>query len=172
MAEPARRYTYLIALGSNVRHPRHGLPQAVLSAALRKLGRKGVHVVQVAPAIRSAPLGPSLRQYANTAAIVETRLEPAALLDKLKKVERKFGRRPGGARWRARVLDLDIVLWSGGCYATRDLLVPHKLFRERDFVLGPAARIAAGWRDPVTGLTLRQLYARLTRRERLPRGPA
>jgi 2-amino-4-hydroxy-6-hydroxymethyldihydropteridine diphosphokinase len=34
----------------------------------------------------------------------------------------------------------------------------------RHFVLGPAAAIAAGWRDPVSGLTVRQLAARLNRR--------
>jgi 2-amino-4-hydroxy-6-hydroxymethyldihydropteridine diphosphokinase len=61
------------------------------------------------------------------------------------------------------VLDLDIVLWSGGSYAAPDLIVPHPLFRVRDFVLAPAAQIAASWRDPVTGLTVRQLHARLVR---------
>jgi 2-amino-4-hydroxy-6-hydroxymethyldihydropteridine diphosphokinase len=117
----------------------------------------------VAPVLLTDPVGPSQRRYANSAATVETALDPPEVLALLKRIEREFGRRPGGRRWASRVLDLDIVLWSGGAFAGPGLTVPHALFRTRDFVLAPAARIAAGWRDPVTGLTVRQLHARLTR---------
>lgn len=141
----------------------------MLAAALQRLELEGVETLAAAPAIVTAPIGPSIRRYANSAAVVETDSGPADLLTLFKQIEREFGRRPGGQRWRARVLDLDIVLWSGGAFADADLTIPHSLFRERAFVLIPAARIAPGWRDPLTGLTLRQLRARLTRRSSLPR---
>jgi 2-amino-4-hydroxy-6-hydroxymethyldihydropteridine diphosphokinase len=67
------------------------------------------------------------------------------------------------------VLDLDVVLWSGGAYAAPTLTIPHPLFRTRAFVLSPAAAIASAWRDPVTGATLRQLHARLTGPRALPK---
>jgi 2-amino-4-hydroxy-6-hydroxymethyldihydropteridine diphosphokinase len=165
----ATEHRYLIALGSNVRHYRRGWPQEVLAAALERLEAEGLKIAAAARAIASDPIGPSIRRYANSAAIVETPLEPPELLALLKRIEREFGRRAGGQRWRARVLDLDIVLWSGGAYVDRTLTIPHLLFRERDFVLRPASAIAPDWRDPVTGLTLRQLHARLTRRGPLPR---
>jgi 2-amino-4-hydroxy-6-hydroxymethyldihydropteridine diphosphokinase len=162
------RHRYLIALGSNVRHARHGGPREVLRAALDALEHEGLSVVAAAPAIATAPLGPSRRRYANGAALVETTLEPDALLALLKRVERRFGRRAGGKRWGARVLDLDVILWSGGMWGTPGLVVPHASFRERGFVLRPAAAIAPAWRDPISGLTLRQLLARLTRPRPLP----
>jgi 2-amino-4-hydroxy-6-hydroxymethyldihydropteridine diphosphokinase len=81
------------------------------------------------------------------------------MLAALKAIERAMGRR-GGRRWGARVIDLDIVLWSGGRWRTRTLVVPHPAFRARAFVLRPAAAIAPRWRDPVTGRTLAQLAAR------------
>jgi 2-amino-4-hydroxy-6-hydroxymethyldihydropteridine diphosphokinase len=65
------------------------------------------------------------------------------------------------------VLDLDVVLWSGGAWASSRLTVPHAAFRTRTFVLDPAATIAPDWRDPLTGLTLRQLAVRLRRRRPL-----
>jgi 2-amino-4-hydroxy-6-hydroxymethyldihydropteridine diphosphokinase len=135
----------------------------VLAAALARLESEGDEVLDAAPVLLTDPVGPSLRRYANSAAVVETRLDPPALLALLKRIEREFGRRPGGRRWTARVLDLDIVLWSGGAWAERGLTVPHPLFRIRAFVLAPAAHIAADWRDPVSCLTVRQLHARLTR---------
>jgi len=163
------RQRYLIALGSNMRHVRHGPPERVLTAALAALERKGVKVLAAAPVIRSAPLGPSRRRYANGAALIGTKLDPAELLDLLKAVERRFGRTRGGQRWASRVLDLDIVLWSGGAWSSPGLTVPHAAFRQRTFVLVPALAIAPDWRDPLTALSLRQLHARLTRPRPLPR---
>jgi 2-amino-4-hydroxy-6-hydroxymethyldihydropteridine diphosphokinase len=158
---------YLIALGSNVRHHRFGPPEQVLGAALAELEQRGIKVKAVGPIVRSAPIGPSLRRYANSAAVVKWNGSPEELLHELKAIELLFGRRAGGQRWTSRVLDLDIVLWSGGSWSSAELTVPHVLFRGRNFVLKPAAAIAPRWRDPVTGLTLRQLAARLSRPVRI-----
>lgn len=152
---------YLIALGSNMRHVRHGAPERVLRAAV---GHLPGSVEAIAPLIVSAPLGPSRRRYANGVAVLRTELMPEPLLARLKQIEREFGRRTGGQRWGSRVLDLDIVLWSGGTWATPGLTIPHPAFRVRDFVLGPAAAIVPGWRDPLSGLSVRQLLARLKRK--------
>lgn len=92
------------------------------------------------------------------AAIVETDEAPGALLARLKAIEAAFGRRRGQC-WGARVIDLDIILWSGGAWASPGLTIPHPAFRGRDFVLRPLAQIAPGWRDPVSGRTIRQLVA-------------
>ena len=159
----------MVALGSNRRHAQHGTPRAVISAALRTLDDRGLAVVSVAPVIDSNPLGPSLRRYANTVAIIESALDPLDLLATLKSIERDFGRRARGQRWTARVLDLDIVLWSGGAWRSRTLNIPHPAFRQRDFVLVPALKVARNWRDPLTGLTIGHLAARLTRRHTTPR---
>ena len=152
-----------------MRHLRHGRPRDVLRAALEALEAQGLTIEACAAARENAALGPSRRRYANAVALVSTRLGPENLLALLQHLERDFGRRPGGQRWAARVLDLDLVLWSGGAWTSPALTVPHPRFRERSFVLGPARAVAPGWRDPLTGLTLRQLYARLTRPRPLPR---
>lgn len=124
-------------------------------------------VVRASHIIETAPLGPSIRRYANAVVVIDSDLAPDELLDALQAMERAAGRR-AGRRWGARVLDLDIVLWSGGSFAAPGILVPHPHFRARDFVLGPLAEVAPGWRDPLTRLTVRQLAARLTARARAP----
>ena len=149
--------SYVIALGSNLRG-RHGSPERELAAALDAMGG----VSAVSPVLRTAPLGPSKRRFANAAVLVESDEAPPALLRRLKAIERAFGRRRG-RMWSSRVIDLDIVLWSGGAWSGPGLTVPHIQFRQRRFVLDPLVRIAPGWRDPLTGLTIRQLRTRLTR---------
>jgi 2-amino-4-hydroxy-6-hydroxymethyldihydropteridine diphosphokinase len=140
----------------------------VLQAAFKALDRKGLKLKAASPIFATAPLGPSRRRFANAAALVKTKLAPDALLIRLQAIERKFGRRRTGQRWGPRVLDLDIVLWSGGAWSSSGLTVPHRNFRARTFVLRPAVAIAPAWRDPFSGLTLRQLLARLTRPRPLP----
>ena len=164
-------HRYLIGLGSNQPHHRHGPPKAVLTAALAEVSNLGT-LLAASPFLSTPPLGPSLRRYANAVAVLKTRLDPPDLLAALKRIEHAFGRRTGGQRWRARVLDLDVVLWSGGAFAEPGLTIPHPHLRARAFVLGPARSIVPDWRDPVTGLTVRQLHARLTRPRPLPKAPA
>jgi 2-amino-4-hydroxy-6-hydroxymethyldihydropteridine diphosphokinase len=165
-------HRYLIALGSNQRHARFGSPRRVLAAALERLESEGLRVIAAAPVVETEPIGPSIRRYANSAAVIETALEPERLLALLKRIEREFGRRQSGQRWRTRVLDLDVVLWSGGPYASASLTIPHPLFSERAFVLEPALAVAPDWRDPLTGLTVRQLHARLTGQRTQPKRAA
>jgi len=121
-----------------------------------------------APIISSAPIGAAQRRFANAAAILDSQYDPPALLAALKRMESEFGRR-SARRWGDRALDLDIVLWSGGIWASADLSVPHPWFRERGFVLGPASWIAPDWRDPISGLSILQLNGRLTRPRALTR---
>ena len=165
-AKPSR---YLIGLGSNMRVGDVGAPRAVLGDALVTLEDLGLLVHSVSPVIDTAPVGPSQRRYANAAALVETLRDPESLLALLKGVEHAYGRTLRGQRWRARPLDLDILLWSGGAWRSAVLQVPHPSLSERDFALGPASAIAPDWRDPASGLSLRALYRRLTKSRPLPR---
>jgi 2-amino-4-hydroxy-6-hydroxymethyldihydropteridine diphosphokinase len=93
-------------------------------------------------------------------ALVESPLDPPEMLRQLKSIEQAFGRRRG-RRWGPRVLDLDLILWSGGKFRSRRLAIPHPQLEKRSFVLQPLAGIAPGWR--IGGLSVRHLAQRLTR---------
>ena len=123
--------------------------------------------------IQSSPMGPSSRRFANAAAVIATQLDPPALLARLHEIESHFGRVRRGQNWRARVLDLDILLWSGGMWADSNpaLSIPHPGLRSRGFVLTPAAMVAPDWRDPMTGLTIRHLQSRFNRPKALDQSP-
>jgi 2-amino-4-hydroxy-6-hydroxymethyldihydropteridine diphosphokinase len=157
------RTSYIIAIGSNRRHPRHGAPARVVAAAMVALDP-----VARSRIITNRPIGPSQRAYANAAVLIESDLTPPALLEHLKAIEHDFGRRTSGQRWRARVLDLDIILWAGKIWADKRLIIPHPAYRLRSFVLGPLCDVAPQWRDPLTRFSALQLKARLDRKRAHP----
>jgi 2-amino-4-hydroxy-6-hydroxymethyldihydropteridine diphosphokinase len=157
-------HLYAIAIGSNRPHGRFGRPAGVVEAAIARLDEE-FGLFDASPIILNAAHGGAGRDFANSVALVESRLDPPALLARLKSLEREFGRRRG-RRWGPRVLDLDIALWSGGRFRSRRLTIPHPELARRSFVLQPLAAIAPGWR--VGPLTIGHLAHRLARRR--PRG--
>jgi 2-amino-4-hydroxy-6-hydroxymethyldihydropteridine diphosphokinase len=162
-------HLYLIALGSNQRHALLGAPRRILAEALTALEMPDIDVYSESSIIASQPIGPSQRIFANAAAILATQLAPPELLSRLKQIEAHFGRRSSGQRWRERILDLDIILWSGGIWTSENpsLAIPHLDWKNRHFVLNPAAQIAPGWRDPISGKTVQQLQFQLKRPKRV-----
>jgi 2-amino-4-hydroxy-6-hydroxymethyldihydropteridine diphosphokinase len=157
-------HLYAIAVGSNRPHGRYGRPAGVVEAAIAHLDQE-FGLFDASPILLNAAHGGAGRDFANAVAIVESNLDPLEMLGRLKSIERKFGRRPG-KRWAPRVLDLDLALWSGGRFRSRQLTVPHRRLAERSFVLQPLALIAPGWR--VGALKIGHLEHRLARRA--PRG--
>ena len=158
-------HLYAIAIGSNRPHGRYGRPAAVVEAAISRLDQD-FQLFNASPIILNAAHGGAGRDFANSVALVESDLEPPVMLHRLKAMEREFGRRRG-RRWGPRVLDLDLVLWSGGKWDSRRLKVPHPELAKRSFVLQPLAAIAPRLR--VQGsLSVRHLAERLARRR--PRG--
>jgi len=152
--------SYVIGIGSNRRHGRHGAPARIVGAAVAAMAAEGLTIVRLSRTRRTPALGPSARDFANAAVLVDNGLAPPALLLLLKRIEREFGRRRG-QRWGARVLDLDILAWTGGAWRNRTLVIPHAALAERGFAIGPAAEVAPGWRHPRLKRSFRQLDAHL-----------
>ncbi len=154
-------HLYAIAIGSNRPHGRHGRPQHVVEAAAARLDEE-FGLFDASPILLNAAHGGAGRDFANAVALVESALDPREMLQRLKHIERDFGRR-SGRRWAARVLDLDLVAWSGGKWRSRGLTVPHPAAASRSFVIGPLATIAPDWRleGPIAA---RHLAHRLARR--------
>ena len=154
-------HLYAIAIGSNRPHGRHGRPAGVVEAAIARLDEE-FGLFDASPIVLNSAYGGAGRDFANAVALIESELDPPDMLRALKAIERAFGRR-AGRRWGPRVLDLDLVLWSGGKFASRRLTIPHSQLATRSFVLGPLAAIAPSW--PIRGsLNARHLAHRLARR--------
>jgi 2-amino-4-hydroxy-6-hydroxymethyldihydropteridine diphosphokinase len=157
-------HLYALAIGSNRPHGRFGRPAGVIEAAIARLDEEFC-LFYASPIVLNAAHGGAGRDFANAVALVESALDPPEMLSRLKSLEREFGRR-AGRRWGARVLDLDIALWSGGTFRSPRLTIPHPRLARRSFVLQPLSAIAPAWR--IGSLSIGHLAHRLARRR--PRG--
>lgn len=148
----------LIALGSNL-----GDRAATLRAALRGLqASPGIRRVTASPFLETAPVGGPQGQgaFLNAAALVETTLSPELLATLLTQLEQQSGRQRH-ARWGARTLDLDLLLFADQQIATPRLVVPHPRLVCRRFVLEPAAQIAGQLVHPGLRWSIAELNAHL-----------
>ena len=96
-------------------------------------------------------------------------LEPEALLDACKAVERELGREPGGVRHGPRPIDVDVLLLGDREHARERLTLPHAQVTARRFVLIPLLELDFDLRTPdgTRSPTPRRTAAR---RGRAPRG--
>jgi 2-amino-4-hydroxy-6-hydroxymethyldihydropteridine diphosphokinase len=150
-----------IGLGANLPSAA-GAPAETITAAIERLEEYG-QVTARSSLYRTAPVGyVDQPAFVNAAVLLETELDPLALLDALLAIERDFGRdRAAGPPKGPRTLDLDLLLYDDLVLDEPALTLPHPAMHERRFVLVPLTEVAAGWRHPVLDRTMAELLADL-----------
>lgn len=150
----------LIGLGSNLGDRRQMLDRAVARLA----GHPQMQLRAQSAWHQSRPVGGPQPQprFLNGAAVVETWLDPQAVLAVLQRIESDLGRRPG-ERWGPRPIDLDLLLYDQTALHTPSLVLPHPRMAWRRFVLQPAAEVAGRMIHPPTGWTIARLLDHLDR---------
>ena len=147
----------VIALGGNL----GDVGQTFDRATALVLKHPEVQSVRSADQYRSVAMGAEAGDsFVNSAWVVETALEPLALLDLLQQIENELGR-TRDVRWGPRTLDLDVIFYGDDVINLPRLVVPHPHCWYRQFVLAPVASLLPDFAHPLIGLTMRQLSERL-----------
>ncbi len=145
------KHTVYIALGTNL-----GDRSANLDSALASLP-PAVNILSSSPVYETPPWG-YLRQssFLNQVVKCETHLTPEELLDYLKAIEKRLGRKPTFL-FGPRTIDLDILFYDDLVLETSSLTIPHPRLEERAFVLVPFADLDSDMIHPVSGKSIREL---------------
>lgn len=128
-----------LGIGSNVGDRRKNI-----RLALQKINRlKETKVIQISKISETLPVGGPAGQgkFLNAVLKIKTNLAPAALLNKLKKIELELGRPIKHIRHGPRAIDLDILLYADKVINRKDLNIPHPKMFEREFVIKPLLEI-------------------------------
>jgi 2-amino-4-hydroxy-6-hydroxymethyldihydropteridine diphosphokinase len=149
-SDPATFSGYL-GLGSNLGDRRGHLQDAVDA-----LPGRGVDVLASSSVYETEPVGEVLDQpaFLNAAVAVRTELDPEAVLEASKAIERDLGRKAGGRRHAPRPIDIDLLLFGDAPYASERLRLPHGEVTSRRFVLVPLLELDPDLRTP-DGASLR-----------------
>ena len=91
--------------------------------------------------------------YLNAVISIETNLLPNEIYFLIKKIEREVGR-TDSIRWGEREIDIDIILIDSLIFENENIIIPHKEYDLRDFVLVPLCEIDSEIIDPKTGIKL------------------
>jgi 2-amino-4-hydroxy-6-hydroxymethyldihydropteridine diphosphokinase len=129
----------LLGLGSNV-----GERRAHLQAAVDALPAAGVRVLASSSVYDTDPVGEVLEQpsFLNACLRVECTMEPLALLDALKRLERELGREDSAyVRHGPRAIDIDVLLLGEVELSHERMVLPHPQVLARRFVLIPALEL-------------------------------
>jgi 2-amino-4-hydroxy-6-hydroxymethyldihydropteridine diphosphokinase len=115
-------------------------------------------VVAASSIYETAPQGEVTDQpdFLNACLEIRTELDPEALLDACKRVERELGRAAGGVRHGPRPIDVDVLLLGDREHRSERLTLPHPEIATRRFVLEPLLELDPELRLP-GGPALRDL---------------
>ena len=121
--------TVYLGLGSNL-----GRRSRNLSAARRRLRQTGARILRQSRVMETEPWGVADQpRFLNQVVELDWSGTARQLLKAIKEVEDEGGRKPA-RRWGPRVIDVDILLFGEERIDQRDLVIPHRRIREREFV--------------------------------------
>ena len=125
-----------LSLGSNI-----GDRKLNIELALGEL-RAVSDVLAISSIYKTEPIGFSNQEeFYNCILEVKTKLSPKKLLYKIKKIERKMGRKKN-FRNGPRLIDIDIIFYKDSTINEDGLIIPHPRWLERLFVIIPMLEIS------------------------------
>jgi len=97
--------------------------------------------------------------YLNQAVLIITDSLPTDFLRLTQEIENKLGR-VRDKKWGDRTMDIDIIYVDDLVYQDENLIIPHPLIAERNFVLVPLVEILPDYIHPVFRISNRELLRR------------
>ena len=144
-----------------------------LGRVAQLVGEEIGRVVSHSKIYRTKAWGFEAEDFRNQVLVVESGLEPLALLDAVNDIERRLGRdrtaeqkvkSATGARYASRSIDIDILFYDDLVIESERLTLPHSRIAEREFVLEPLSEVVPEWQHPISGKSVQQMNEELKRR--------
>ncbi len=150
--------TCYVLFGSNM-----GDKEKIFAEACLYINNRCGAITAVSSSYESEPWGFEADEwFLNRLIVVDTELEPEALLRELLAIEAELGRvrHPEAGGYTSRTVDLDILYYGSRIVLTDSLTIPHPRLHRRRFALLPLCELAPQWVHPAFNLTQAELLRR------------
>lgn len=147
-----------ILFGSNM-----GDKNKIYTQACLLINNRCGRIVAQSSAYESEPWGFEAKEwFLNRLIVVETELEPEAMLHQLLDIEAELGRvrHPETGGYTSRTADLDILYYGSRIVLTDSLTIPHPRLHQRRFALLPLCEVAPEFVHPAFNMTQTELLKR------------
>ena len=128
-----------LGLGSNL-----GNKEQHITTAVKHLEQRVGKVRRLSSLLKTEPWGfTSPHSFVNAAVSIDTTLSPHEVLEATQQIERDMGRKQKSmnGEYHDRIIDIDILLYDDMEINEKDLIIPHPLMHQRDFVMIPLREI-------------------------------
>ena len=124
----------ILGLGSNL-----GDRADIIAQAIGLLGKlPETRILAISEAVDSDPVGYADQpNFLNLCLAITCRFNPDELLIKTLEIERQLGRERSANRNGPRTLDIDLLFYEGGAWASPTVTLPHPRWSSRGFVIIP-----------------------------------
>lgn len=128
-----------LSLGTNLGNRKRNIREAI-----EKIEEQIGEVIRQSALYETKPWGfSSPNDFINACVFVVTAMAPHQLLKALQHIEKDMGRieKSVNGEYHDRVIDIDILLFDDLKVNAPDLVIPHPLMEEREFVMKPLREI-------------------------------
>lgn len=133
-----------IALGSNLNSPENQLKIAIEHIK----SNSNIYLIKTSSFYNTKPYGYQKQDnFVNAVIKIQTNLTSVELLKFLQHIE-QIQKRVREIKWGPRTIDLDILAYNRDIINTKELIIPHQDYKNRDFVLTPWHEIDPNWIMP------------------------
>ncbi len=138
----------VLGFGSNL-----GDKEANINSAYALLENELGKMVNKSSFMESSPWGfESDNMFLNSVAVFQTSKNPFESLEVCKEIEKRVGREGKTEKafdYKDRLIDIDILFYEDYIVNHKDLIIPHPMITERDFVMIPLKEILPNLIHPV-----------------------
>ena len=148
-----------ILFGSN-----QGDKKGLLEQACTLINKRCGMLVERSSDYMTEPWGFETKEwFLNALLVVETELEPDALMDELLSIEAELGRvrHPEKKGYCDRTVDLDILYYGDRIVHTDKVTIPHPRLHLRKFALMPLCELVPDFLHPELNISQKQLLEKL-----------
>lgn len=128
-----------LSLGTNLGNRKRNIREAI-----EKIGELIGEVERQSALYETKPWGfSSPNDFINACVLVNTVSAPRQLLELTQRIEQEMGRigKSVNGEYHDRIIDIDILLYDDLRVNEPDLVIPHPLMEEREFVMVPLKEI-------------------------------